>query len=112
MKVSDFIWATRYFKDPVFEILDFEVEKPFQLDIGFAEYSRVDVLDWETRDTSHIEFGQNSYLETNSLTDLQDGGKWDLKSNELTYDTSMDLCLAILLITKQGYDQLVRHKWW
>lgn len=62
-----------------------------------------------------VEFRSHDYLLTHPVTDMQSGGTWKLKAGQWTDDTSMALCLASSLITKQRfdpYDQLVRYKWW
>ncbi|UJR10153.1 hypothetical protein I4U23_014370 [Adineta vaga] len=62
-----------------------------------------------------VEFRPHSYLKQHPVTDMQGGGTWGLKAGQWTDDTSMALCLAASLIVKggfDGYDQLVRYKWW
>ncbi len=62
-----------------------------------------------------VEFRPNAYMKQHPVTDMQDGGTWGLKSGQWTDDTSMALCLAASLIVKNGYDgydQLLRYKWW
>ena len=62
-----------------------------------------------------VEFRPHSYMIDNPVSDMQDGGTWGLQAGQWTDDTSMALCLAASLIGKgdfNGYDQLVRYKWW
>jgi hypothetical protein len=62
-----------------------------------------------------VEFRPKSYMEKHPVSDMQSGGTWGLKAGQWTDDTSMALCLAASLIVKgdfNGYDQLVRYKWW
>jgi ADP-ribosyl-[dinitrogen reductase] hydrolase len=62
-----------------------------------------------------VEFRPNAYMQQHPVSDMLDGGTWGLKAGQWTDDTSMALCLAASLIVKggfDGYDQLVRYKWW
>jgi ADP-ribosylglycohydrolase len=62
-----------------------------------------------------VEFRPKAYMEQNPVSDMQGGGTWGLETGQWTDDTSMALCLAASLIVKgdfNGYDQLVRYKWW
>ncbi|CAF4088516.1 unnamed protein product [Adineta steineri] len=62
-----------------------------------------------------VECQSHANLIEHPVTNMQSGGTWGLKAGQWTDDTSMALCLASSLISKQGfdpYDQLVRYKWW
>ncbi|CAF0884649.1 unnamed protein product [Rotaria sp. Silwood1] len=62
-----------------------------------------------------VEFRPHSYMLHNPVSDMQNGGTWGIKAGQWTDDTSMALCLAASLISKEGfdgYDQLLRYKWW
>jgi ADP-ribosylglycohydrolase len=62
-----------------------------------------------------VEFRPHQYFIDRPVGDMEGGGTWGLKAGQWTDDTSMALCLASSLITKQGYDpydQMVRYKWW
>ncbi|CAF0797388.1 unnamed protein product [Adineta steineri] len=62
-----------------------------------------------------VECQSHANLIEHPVANMQSGGTWGLKAGQWTDDTSMALCLASSLISKQGfdpYDQLVRYKWW
>ena len=62
-----------------------------------------------------VEFRPRSYMVEHPVSDMQGGGTWGLKAGQWTDDTSMALCLGASLIAKggfNGYDQLVRYRWW
>ena len=62
-----------------------------------------------------VEFRPHQYFVDHPVTDMEGGGTWGLDRGQWTDDTSMALCLASSLISRDGYDpydQMVRYKWW
>ncbi|CAF1146422.1 unnamed protein product [Adineta steineri] len=62
-----------------------------------------------------VEFRPRQYLLEHPVHDMKSGGTWGLDAGQWTDDTSMALCLASSLISRNDfdpYDQMVRYKWW